>query len=93
MIMDCEDLAVFTNAMELHYIDMKAYTKAVNDAGGISIGDVADAKFATWMSVITQKDAALSEKDTVIAEKDAEIERLRAMLEGTPKQGDDISAT
>ena len=32
MIMDCEDFTVFTDAMELHYIDMKAFAKAVNSA-------------------------------------------------------------
>jgi len=30
MIMDCEDFTVFTDAMELHYIDMKLFAKAVN---------------------------------------------------------------
>jgi len=31
MIIDCEEFTVFTNAMELHYIDMKAFAKAVVD--------------------------------------------------------------
>ena len=40
MLIDCEDFTVFTNAMELHYIDMKAFAKAVNEANSINI-DVA----------------------------------------------------
>jgi len=39
--------------MELHYIDMKAFAKAVNDAGGITNKD---GLFAKWLSVITQKE-------------------------------------
>jgi len=31
MIMDYEDSVVFTDAMELHYIDMKAFVKAINE--------------------------------------------------------------
>jgi len=53
MIMDCEDHTVFTDAMELHYIDMKAFAKVVNDAGGINSED---GLFAKWLSVITQKE-------------------------------------
>ena len=56
MIMDCEDYTVFTDAMELHYIDMKAFAKAVNDADGISINDTEEAMFVKWLSVITQKE-------------------------------------
>jgi len=32
MIMDKEDGTVFTEAMELHIIDMKAFAKAINEA-------------------------------------------------------------
>ena len=53
MIMDCEDYTVFTDAMELHYIDMKAFAKAVNYANGITNED---GLFAKWLSVITQKE-------------------------------------
>ncbi|MCL2398529.1 MAG: Rpn family recombination-promoting nuclease/putative transposase, partial [Defluviitaleaceae bacterium] len=55
-IMDCEDYTVFTNAMELHYIDMKAFAKAVNEANSISIDDTQETMFAKWLSVITQKE-------------------------------------
>jgi len=56
MIMDCEDFTVFTDAMELHYIDMKAYAEAVNEANGINIDNTEEAMFSKWLSVITQKE-------------------------------------
>ena len=56
MIMDCEDFTVFTDAMELHYIDMKAFATAVNEADGISISDTEKDMFVKWLSVITQKE-------------------------------------
>jgi len=37
MIMDKEDGAIFTEALELHYINMKAFAKAVNEADSINI--------------------------------------------------------
>ncbi|MDR0221073.1 MAG: Rpn family recombination-promoting nuclease/putative transposase, partial [Lachnospiraceae bacterium] len=56
MIMDCEDYTVFTDAMELHYIDMKAFARAVNEAGSIDIGEAEATMFARWLSIITQKE-------------------------------------
>ncbi|MCL2386172.1 MAG: Rpn family recombination-promoting nuclease/putative transposase [Defluviitaleaceae bacterium] len=56
MIMDCEDFTVFTDAMELHYIDMQAFAKAVNEANSININDTEEAMFVKWLSVITQKE-------------------------------------
>ena len=56
MIMDCEDFTVFTDLMELHYIDMKAYAKAVNEKGSINIADTEEVMFAKWLSIITQKE-------------------------------------
>ena len=46
MIMDCEDYTVFTGAMELHYIDMKAFAKAVNEKSSINIADAEEVIFA-----------------------------------------------
>jgi len=54
MIMDCEDYSIFTDAMELHYIDMKAFAKAVNAADSINIDDTEEVLFSKWLSVITQ---------------------------------------
>jgi predicted transposase/invertase (TIGR01784 family) len=56
MIMDCEDYTVFTDAMELHYIDMKAFAKAVNEVGSMDISDTVTEMFAKWLSIITQKE-------------------------------------
>jgi len=75
MIMDCEDYTVFTDAMELHYIDMKAFAKAVNEAGSICINHTEEVMFTKWLSVITQKEInnktiienACSEEDIFMA--------------------------
>jgi len=61
MIMDCEDYTILTDAMELHYIDMKAFAKAVNEADSINIGsnsnnEETETTFAKWLSIITQKE-------------------------------------
>ena len=57
MIMDCEDHTIFTNAMELHYIDMKAFATAVNETNSIeTISTTEEAKFTKWLSLITQKE-------------------------------------
>jgi len=73
--MDCEDFTIFTNAMELHYIDMKAFSKAVNEADSISISDTTEIMFAKWLSIITAKEInnkaiienACSEEDIFMA--------------------------
>ena len=73
MIMDCDDFCVFTDVMELHYIDMKAFAKAVNEAN--SIVNTEEAMFAKWLSVITQREidnkaiieAACNEEDIFMA--------------------------
>lgn len=56
MIMDCEDFTVFTDAMELHYIDMKAFAEAVNSGNTLAIEDAPEQMFAKWLSVITQRE-------------------------------------
>ena len=56
MIMDVEDFTIPTNAMELHYIDMKAFVKAVNKTDSASIDDTEKTMFDKWLSVITQKE-------------------------------------
>jgi predicted transposase/invertase (TIGR01784 family) len=56
MIMDKENCTVFTNAMELHYIDMKAFAKAVNEADSININDTQAVMFAKWLTIITEKE-------------------------------------
>ena len=56
MIMDKEDGTVFTEALELHYIDMRAFAKAVNAADSIDIQEANEDMFAYWLSVITEKE-------------------------------------
>jgi len=56
MIMDKEDGTVFTEAMELHIIDMKAFAKAINEANSIDIEETKEDMFAYWLSVITEKE-------------------------------------
>ena len=56
MIMDKDDGTVFTEAMELHFINMKAFAKAVNEANSINIKEVTSDMFVYWLSVITEKE-------------------------------------
>jgi len=56
MIMDKDDGTIFTEALELHYIDMKAFAKAVNEANSINIQETHEDMFAYWLSIITQKE-------------------------------------
>jgi predicted transposase/invertase (TIGR01784 family) len=61
MITDIEDNIIFTDAMELHYIDMKAFAETVNEKGSINIKE--EPLFSKWLSVITQKE--IENKDIV----------------------------
>ncbi|MCL2048237.1 MAG: Rpn family recombination-promoting nuclease/putative transposase [Defluviitaleaceae bacterium] len=55
-IMDIDDSTVFSDALELHYIDMKAFVRAINETDGISKGETLDSMLAKWLAVITEKD-------------------------------------
>jgi predicted transposase/invertase (TIGR01784 family) len=86
MIMDCEDYAVFTDAMELHYIDMSAFAKAVNEAGSIDISDTVTEMFAKWLSIITQKEIT----DKSLIERACEDEEdIRMAVSTLARQGED----
>ena len=82
MIMDYEDYTIFTDAMELHYIDMKAFAKAVNDAGGINNES---GLFAKWLSVITQKEI----HNKAIIENACEEEEIFMAVKTLARQGED----
>jgi len=84
-IMDCEDFTVFTDAMELHYIDMKAFTKAVNEANSITINDTEEAMFAKWLSVITQKEIT----NKAIIEDACKEEEILMAVSTLARQGED----
>jgi len=85
MIMDCEDYTVFTEAMELHYIDMKAFAKAVNEADSISIDDQV-AMFAKWLSVITQKEIT---NKTIIENACKDEEEIFMAVSALARQSED----
>ncbi|MDR0220351.1 MAG: Rpn family recombination-promoting nuclease/putative transposase [Lachnospiraceae bacterium] len=86
MIMDREDCAIFTDAMELHYIDMNAFAKAVNEAGSIEIGDTVTEMFAKWLSIITQKEIA----DKSLIERACETEEdIKMAVSTLARQGED----
>ena len=53
-ITDIDDGTVFTDALELHYIDMKAFVKTINETGGKS--ETQDSMLARWLAIITEKD-------------------------------------
>ena len=55
-IMDIDDSTVFSDALELHYIDMKAFVRAINETDGIEKGETLDSMLAKWLAVITEKD-------------------------------------
>jgi len=86
MIMDCEDLIVFTDAMELHYIDMKAFVKAVNEAGSINIGDTEEMMFAKWLSIITQKE--INDKK-IVEDACKDEEEIRMAVSTLARQSED----
>jgi len=55
-IMDIDDHTIFTNALELHYINMKLFVKTINETGGIGKGETEETMLAKWLAIITEKD-------------------------------------
>jgi len=55
-IMDIDDHTTFTNALELHYIDMKAFVKTINETGDIGKSKTIETMLANWLAIITEKD-------------------------------------
>ena len=86
MIMDVEDFTVFTNAMELHYIDMKAFANAVNEADSININDTNEAMFAKWLSVITEKEI---KNKAIIENACSEEEEIQMAVTALQRQSED----
>ena len=85
MIMDCEDYTVFTDAMELHYIDMQAFVRAVNEADSVNISDTDELMFAKWLSVITQKEI----NNKAIIEDACKEEEILMAVTALTKQSED----
>jgi len=86
MIMDIEDGTVFTQALELHYINMKAFAKAVNEADSINIHETNEDMFAYWLSVITEKE--IINKD-IIENARKEKEVIRMAMSAIARQSED----
>jgi len=58
-ILDIEDYTVFSDALELHFVNMKAFIKAVNAADGGQLETLLE----KWLALITEKD--IFDKDVV----------------------------
>jgi predicted transposase/invertase (TIGR01784 family) len=86
MIMDCEDFSVFTNALELHYINMKAFAEAVNAADSININDTEETMFTKWLSVITEKEI---NNKTIIENACKDEEAIFMALSALSRQSED----
>ena len=86
MIMDKEDYTVFTDVMELHYINMKAFAKAVNEANSININDTAEIKFVKWLSVIAQKEI---NNKAIIEDAYKDEEEISMAVHALVKYGED----
>ena len=72
-IMDIDNYTIFSDAMELHYIDMKKFAKTINETGRIGKGEMQDSMLAKWLAVITEKDIEDKEIIKSICEEQEEI--------------------
>ena len=86
MIMDKDDGSIFSEAMELHFINMKAFAKAVNEANSINIKEATDDMFAYWLSVITEKE--IVNKD-IIENVRKEKEVIQMAVSAIARQSED----
>ena len=72
-IMDIDDKTVFSNALELHYIDMKAFVKTINESDSITKGETVETMLTSWLAFITEKDIEDKEIIRSICEEQEEI--------------------
>jgi len=86
MIMDKDDGIVFTEAMELHFIDMKTFAKAINEANSINIKEATNDMFVYWLSVITEKE--IVNKD-IIENARKEKEVIQMAVSAIARQSED----
>ena len=70
-IMDMDDHTIFSDALELHYIDMKAFVKTINENG--NTGKTQVSMFEKWLAVITEKDIIDKTIIKTICEEQEEI--------------------
>jgi predicted transposase/invertase (TIGR01784 family) len=86
MITDKDDGTIITNALEIHFIDMKAFAKAVNEANSIDIKETHEDMCAYWLSVITEKE--IVNKDIIEnARKKKEV--IQMAVSAIARQSDD----
>jgi predicted transposase/invertase (TIGR01784 family) len=86
MIMDKDDGTVFSEALELHYINMKAFAKAINEADSINIAEANEDMFAYWLSVITEKEII---NKGIIENARKEKEVIRMAVSAIARQSED----
>ena len=77
-IMDIDDCTVFSDAMELHYIDMKAFVKTINEADkgetdDTGKGETIEVMLTNWLAFITEKDIKNKQILKNICEEQEEI--------------------
>ena len=75
-ITDIDDHTVFSDALELHYIDMKAFVKAINEKGSIDEDKTEESmldNFSNWLAFITEKDIEDKTIIKTICEEQEEI--------------------
>ena len=89
MITDIDNHTIFTDAMELHYINMQTFTKAVNETGSLNISDTEEIKFAKWLSIITQKEI---DNKSIIEEACKDEEAIQVAVNVLARQWQDENA-
>jgi len=67
-ITDIDDNTIFTDALELHYINMKAFVRSVNNGASLE-----ESLLSNWMAVITEKEIADKSRLREILGKQEEI--------------------
>jgi len=86
MITDKDDGTIITNALEIHFIEMKAFAKAVNEANSINIKETHEDMFAYWLSVITEKE--IVNKDIIETARNQK-EVIKMAVSAIAKQSED----
>jgi len=78
-IADIETHEIFTDALELHYINMKAFIKAIN---AMETADMANkTMLEKWLALITEKDIADKSLIKAICQQEEDINMAVAELE------------
>ena len=84
-IMDTSDNTIFTDALELHYIDMKAFVKAIKETGELPKDETQDSILAKWLTFINQKDIKNKELLKNICKEQEEIGMAFSILSRSSK--------